>query len=102
MGLLVVQVLDAMLDLTQKHINKYVTQKSIQKAETGTHSSSAKDIPVCEILRCQISNGKPRQDDAGSGFDTLGKLLIDDIPLRINNGLVLSRIFQPDLRINLS
>lgn len=54
------------------------------KAEAA-HSSGAEDVTVGKVLGAQVSDGQPRQHDLGSRGCALVQLLVDDVPLRIDN-----------------
>jgi hypothetical protein len=44
------------------------------------------------------TDGELREHDVGPGLHALGQLLVDDVPLRVHDGLVLAGVVQPDLQ----
>jgi len=50
-------------------------------------SSSAENVSVGEVLSGKISNGKVGEDDLGSGLDNFVELVVDNVPLGVNNFL---------------
>lgn len=64
----------------------------------GTHASGTKDISVCKVLRCEVSNSQAAEDNLGATLHALRQLVINDVPLCIHDGLVLCRVIQADLQ----
>ena len=53
------------------------------------HPSSAEDVAVGKELGAQVSDGEPGKDHLGARIGALLQLVIDDVPLRVHNRLVL-------------
>lgn len=64
----------------------------------GAHPPGAEDVPVGEVLRAQVPDGQPRQHDPGAGVRALGQLVVDDVPLRVHDLLVLRGVAEADLQ----
>ena len=52
---------------------------------------------VGEVLRGEIADGEARQNDLGAAGTALGELVVDNVPLGVNDALILGRILQPNL-----
>mmetsp|Transcript_125401 Transcript_125401/g.217406 ORF Transcript_125401/g.217406 Transcript_125401/m.217406 type:complete len:232 (-) Transcript_125401:633-1328(-) len=63
------------------------------------HTSSTEEATVSEVLRRKITNCKLGQDDLCPASDALLQLVINDLPLGINDALVLQWVLEPDLGI---
>lgn len=62
-------------------------------------AASAEDVTVCEVLGGQVADWELRQDDLGAGGGELIELIVNDIPLSINNLLEFLGTIDPDLGI---
>jgi len=63
------------------------------------HPASAEDSPVRKVLGGQVANGELGKDALGARVSDLLELVVDDLPLGINDGLVLADLVNPDLGI---
>ena len=63
-----------------------------------SHPACAEDVPVSKKLGAQVSDGEPGQDYLGARVCALLELVVDDVPLRVHDGLVLRRVAEPDLQ----
>lgn len=68
------------------------------RAEAAAHPAGTEDVAVGEELGAQVPDGQPRQHDLGAAVRAVAQLPVDDLPLRVHDGLVLARVVQPDLR----
>lgn len=59
----------------------------------------AEDAAVGKVLGAQVADRKPRQHDGRAAGGALGELVVDDVPLRVHDGLVLARVVEPHLGI---
>ena len=55
------------------------------------YTSSAEDVSVCKVLVSQITNGQLGQNNASPRGNNFFKFLIDDIPLSIDERLIILR-----------
>lgn len=64
----------------------------------AAYPASAENVPVGEELSAQVSDGEPGEDHLGARVRALLQLVVDDVPLRVHDRLVLCWIAQPDLQ----
>ena len=61
----------------------------------GRDAASAEDVAVGEILGRQVTNGEFGEYHFGAGFVEGFHFIVDDLPLRVHNGLVLGHLLNP-------
>ena len=64
----------------------------------AAYPASAEDVPVSEELGAQVSDGEPGEDHLGARVRALLQLVVDDVPLRVHDRLVLRWVAQPNLQ----
>jgi len=62
-------------------------------------STGAEDVSVGEVLGGEITNGEVREDNLGSGVGDFVKLVVDDVPLSINNLLEIIGVVNSNLSV---
>lgn len=63
------------------------------------NSSRAENVSVGEVLGCKITNWKVGENDLSSRFDDLIELLVNNVPLGINDLLEIVWVVDPDLGV---
>lgn len=63
------------------------------------HPASAEDAPVSKVLGGEVSNGELGEHALGPGLGDLLELVVDDLPLGIDDRLVLADLVNPDLGV---
>mmetsp|Transcript_25013 Transcript_25013/g.43898 ORF Transcript_25013/g.43898 Transcript_25013/m.43898 type:complete len:234 (-) Transcript_25013:551-1252(-) len=63
------------------------------------HSACAEEGSVSEVLSGKVANGEFAQDDLSSSLDDALKLSVDDVPLCVDDALVVLRVADPDLSV---
>ena len=61
--------------------------------------SGTEDVSVREELRGQVADGQFREHDLSPTVDDLLQFLVDNVPLRVDDFLVVLRLVNPDLCI---
>ncbi len=62
-------------------------------------TAGAEDVAVSEVLGGEIADGELGEDDLGTAGDALLELVVDDLPLGVDDGLVLTRILDADFGV---
>lgn len=65
----------------------------------GGDAAGAEDVAVGEVLGGEVADGLLGQDDLGAGGVQGLELLVDDLPLGVDDGLVLGDLFDADLGV---
>ena len=60
-------------------------------------AASAENVSVGEVLGGQVTDGQLGEDDLGAGLDDGVKLVVDDLPLGVNNLLEVVGVLEADL-----
>ena len=63
------------------------------------HPAGAEQTPVGKVLRGQIADGELAKDDVGPALDAGVELVVDDLPLGVDDALVLVGILDADLGV---
>ena len=61
------------------------------------HAARTKQAAVRKVLRRQVANGQLGQDDLRAALHAHAQLLVDDVPLRIHDGLVARHVLNAHL-----
>ena len=62
-------------------------------------AAGAEDPAVGKVLRREVTDRESRQDNLSAALDALGQFVVNDVPLRIDNLLVLGGIRQANLGV---
>mmetsp|Transcript_42853 Transcript_42853/g.100760 ORF Transcript_42853/g.100760 Transcript_42853/m.100760 type:complete len:285 (-) Transcript_42853:651-1505(-) len=63
------------------------------------HAPRAEDVAVCEVLRRQVADREAREHDLAASGDDFVELLVDDVPLRVDDALVLFGVVEADFGV---
>ena len=63
------------------------------------YSSRAENVSVGKVLGSKVTNWKVGENDLSSRFDNLIELLVDNVPLGINDLLEIVWVLDPDLGV---
>mmetsp|Transcript_22640 Transcript_22640/g.65168 ORF Transcript_22640/g.65168 Transcript_22640/m.65168 type:complete len:482 (+) Transcript_22640:434-1879(+) len=63
------------------------------------HPAGAEQTAVGKVLRRQIADGELAEDDVGPAVDAGVELVVDDLPLGVDDALVLAGILDADLGV---
>lgn len=85
-----------------------VVHRRLDGAAAGLHravevlfgdAARAEHVSVGEVLRRDVSDGQTREDDLGAGFVDLVQLVVEDVPLGVDDLLVFFDVVQSDLGV---
>lgn len=65
-----------------------------------SHPPSAENVTVGEKLSGQVTDGQPGEHNFGSTVCAFLELVVDDVPLSVDDALIFGRVVQPNLWVH--